>query len=297
MEAELTANDIQAKIFHEVWPATDGWADDIEGDRVALAMLQWQARGPSGGRARQRLEMWYPHFSGSLPQTTTSVILRPGGIRTMVRTTGGPLDRVHLSFSKNTMARILNRERLGSPADLQLGLRLGGPRTPVAQILTSAAREIRRPSLGSSAKLEALGILAIVEVARMFEMAVDCDDHQPVENKHVALVRERLEDCTSPMPNVTALAQLCGMSPRNLLRQFKAATGQPLIDEIRQSRLRNACFLLASTTLPLKEIAFRLDFASPSSFGEAFRNETGTTPRKYRQDRHNFAPSANRLLS
>ena len=81
-----------------------------------------------------------------------------------------------------------------------------------------------------------------------------------------------------------SVARLCGMSERNLLRLFKQTTGESVAAFVRNIRCDRAREMLAQTELPLKEIAYRLGFASHSSFTAAFRRETGINPTDFRRD-------------
>ncbi|MBJ7442044.1 MAG: AraC family transcriptional regulator, partial [Sphingopyxis sp.] len=72
------------------------------------------------------------------------------------------------------------------------------------------------------------------------------------------------------------------MSPRQLTRGFRASRGHSIGDHIAQTRIDMAKRHLA-TSESVKEIAFALGFASPSSFAFAFRRATGSTPRQFRQ--------------
>lgn len=49
-----------------------------------------------------------------------------------------------------------------------------------------------------------------------------------------------------------------------------------------QCRIRDACVLLVTTDLSMKEIADNLGFSSPSHFSETFRKLRGVSPMDYR---------------
>ena len=65
---------------------------------------------------------------------------------------------------------------------------------------------------------------------------------------------------------------------------FVAKDTAVLKAERSSTHLERAYALLAQSTIPVKQIAARLGFATPSSFTLAFRRATGTTPACYRRD-------------
>ena len=78
------------------------------------------------------------------------------------------------------------------------------------------------------------------------------------------------------------MARLCEIGPGYLARAFKATAGRTIGDYVGEVRMTKARSLLADTDLPLKEIAYRLGFAGPSSFCAAFGKAVGTTPKQFR---------------
>lgn len=83
---------------------------------------------------------------------------------------------------------------------------------------------------------------------------------------------------------IADLAAEAGISPGHLVRTFKRSTGRTVHQFVEDVRLERARALLSGTTLPLKQVASRLGFGTPSSFSLAFRRATGTTPGRYRRE-------------
>lgn len=71
-------------------------------------------------------------------------------------------------------------------------------------------------------------------------------------------------------------------SPSQAIRIFKRAYGVTPYDYLLGRRMETAKLLLSSTGLPVKEIAFRLDFADEHYFSNFFKKRTGVSPREYR---------------
>lgn len=82
--------------------------------------------------------------------------------------------------------------------------------------------------------------------------------------------------------NVRSLARELGMSTEHLCRVLKRQTGDTFVTLLRQTRVRAACRLLASTTLCMKEIAGRVGFSSASRFARDFKKLCGVSPSEYR---------------
>lgn len=79
------------------------------------------------------------------------------------------------------------------------------------------------------------------------------------------------------------MAEAAGFSPYHFIRIFAEATGFTPHQYVLNTRIAAARFLLHSTDLPVKDIAFRTGFVSESSFCTAFKKWEGVTPSQYRQ--------------
>jgi len=143
--------------------------------------------------------------------------------------------------------------------------------------------ELTSPDLGSRALSDALATVIIVELARHlradYPERVESGKLAPVQLRRI---RERAA-ADIPAPSVGELARLCGMGERNLLRLFKATTGTTVSAYLKQIQVNRARNYLSTTSLPIKEIAFRLGFNHISNFVAAFHRSTQETPGAYRR--------------
>lgn len=98
-------------------------------------------------------------------------------------------------------------------------------------------------------------------------------------------IDERLHEPLS----VESLARRAGLSPFHFARQFRKIVGQPPHEYIIGKRMARACELLATTTLPVSEIARRIGFGTQAHFSATFRERVGLTPTAYRA-RHGSNP-------
>lgn len=76
-----------------------------------------------------------------------------------------------------------------------------------------------------------------------------------------------------------------GMDRFTLCRQFHQSTGTTVMEQLRRIRIAKAKQFLRYTTFSMEEIGALCGYGSPSYFGKIFREETGRTPRAYR-DQH-----------
>lgn len=83
-------------------------------------------------------------------------------------------------------------------------------------------------------------------------------------------------------PTFEAIARATAQSPRALSRRFAVEMGISWQQALRRIRLTRAVELLASTTLPVTEIAMEVGYSSLSAFNTAFRELVAMSPSQYR---------------
>ncbi len=96
------------------------------------------------------------------------------------------------------------------------------------------------------------------------------------------------EDC--PPPDIDALAALCGIGRRHLMRAWKITTGGTVMEHVERTRFARAVHLLEAGHMPIKAIAADLGFAGQGSFATAFRRRFGDTPGAWRARRRSRRP-------
>jgi transcriptional regulator GlxA family with amidase domain len=82
--------------------------------------------------------------------------------------------------------------------------------------------------------------------------------------------------------SVDDLACSAGMSARNFLRRFKAATGRLPSDYLRSVRIETAKAMLENDRAPVQSIAASVGYSDISFFRTLFKRVTGMTPAEYR---------------
>lgn len=83
--------------------------------------------------------------------------------------------------------------------------------------------------------------------------------------------------------NQDQLAELAGLSTRQLQRQFREAVGRSMMDEYRNIRLETGRELIVTTRLPLSDIAQMTGFSSQSHFTDAFKRHYSHAPSSLRR--------------
>jgi AraC-like DNA-binding protein len=81
-------------------------------------------------------------------------------------------------------------------------------------------------------------------------------------------------------------------SPRQLQRVFADISGPGFRAHLRAVRMARATELLATTDLPVKEIAARVGYDDPSQFSKAFKRTYGVSPSQMRATRRDSGPGS-----
>jgi AraC family transcriptional regulator len=85
------------------------------------------------------------------------------------------------------------------------------------------------------------------------------------------------------------LAEMAGVHPVHLAREFRKRTNLSIGSYIRELRVRRACDDLRTTRLPIAEIALRAGFADQSHLCRWIKRYTGVSPRRLRASQE-FVP-------
>ena len=83
--------------------------------------------------------------------------------------------------------------------------------------------------------------------------------------------------------SVEKVADAVSLSPSHFSRQFKARTGYSPYEYIVLRRIDKAKYMLASTELSVKEIAYATGYNSEENFIHSFRKNVGVAPGIFRK--------------
>lgn len=207
-----------------------------------------------------------------------SVFMLPPGETLLARSDSGEQMSLLCILEKDRIANWLDEDF--SWTDRHLDASMDVQAAQVVQLLRRLAEELRRPSIASDILCEAIAVQLAIELARYYGSLEERAELGGLAGWRLRLIDERVRDCEVP-PTLQELADLCGLSVRQLTRGFRATRGRSLGEHITDMRMDRAKRMLCGGET-VKEISYSLGFSSPSSFCYAFRRETGHSPRQFR---------------
>ena len=155
--------------------------------------------------------------------------------------------------------------------------------TPLAELL----RELH-DAAGEAApdREEEVGLL-MLSLLRLLKKHLFADE-TAVElpsraRSHAERIAEWLDAHYKKPFRLEALASGLHLSPYHVSHVFKKSTGMTPSDYLTRRRIREACVLLANTSLPVGEIAAQLGGLSASYFSQLFKRIKGLSPDQYRK--------------
>ena len=105
---------------------------------------------------------------------------------------------------------------------------------------------------------------------------------RPHSDERIKQIEHHLQSCFDQDIAVEAVAAEHAMSPRNLLRRFKAATGHLPGEYLQLLRVTAARQLLERGRAPVHKVAAAVGYEDSSYFRGIFKRHTGMTPKEYR---------------
>jgi LacI family transcriptional regulator len=102
-------------------------------------------------------------------------------------------------------------------------------------------------------------------------------------NDAVATAVQFIRDNAHRAIQVADVAERVPVGRRSLEKQFRAARGHSLLQEIRRAHVGRAQMLLSETDLKMSTVARRSGFGNASRLAVVFRAITGTSPTDYRR--------------
>lgn len=110
--------------------------------------------------------------------------------------------------------------------------------------------------------------------------------HQPrPQPQDLCAIRDFLEETAAEPLLMEEVARCFHLSLPTLNRKFQQTFGMTPYHYRLEQRMKRAEELLMQTTLPVKEIAFRLGYQKPLYFSAEFRRLRGLSPGNFRNDR------------
>ncbi len=143
------------------------------------------------------------------------------------------------------------------------------------------ADEARHPGFASQILVESIASQVSVDLLRYGLALPERGVQGGLAPWQLRRIEERLYEVREA-PTLHELAELCGISVRQLTRAFRTARGCSVGTHVADRQIGHAKRLLAADQ-SVAAIAGTLGFSSSSNFCYAFRRATGLSPGEYRQ--------------
>lgn len=271
VDAELRGAAIVAQVVRYDIP---GPTDSVMHMPEAYLLNMCLTPRPEGARAGYT-ERWGPHRFERLGD----IFLVPPDEALRIKGAAGRQASI-LCYLRAENVDFLLGQRL-QWTDAQLATTLDITSSRIRNLLFRLAEEVRHPGFASEALLDCLGGELAVELGRFCLEVEDAPISGGLATWRLRLIDERLA-ADPAAPTLAELATLCNLSVRQLTRGFRTSRGCTLGEYVERRQMEAAKRLLMAGQ-SVKEIAFALGFASPSSFTFAFRRAVGTSPSSFRQ--------------
>ena len=119
----------------------------------------------------------------------------------------------------------------------------------------------------------------------MKEKAKDGKDEKEKETLKTKIITFIDENYTNQELNVSMIAYSLNLHPTYISNEFKARTGENLLDYIMKYRIQRAIKLFDNESLNLEAIAEATGYGNLRNFVRAFKKYEGVTPAKYKEIR------------
>ncbi|MDR2880450.1 MAG: helix-turn-helix transcriptional regulator [Azoarcus sp.] len=207
----------------------------------------------------------------------------PTGQRYLAK--GGPGSQRNLFVEMAVDRRMHDSLARGMDVASVLRTCLNMPFERLRELLQRMAREIHEPGFASELLIEGLGVTLLAETLRLLYHAEANNARKGgLSPWRLRAIEERVRD-GGALPTLKELAQLCGLSRRQLMRAFREETGRTIGTFVQDLTMERAKVLLRRTDMPIGQVAAEVGFTTATSFSTAFRRVTGESPRSFRSVR------------
>ena len=151
----------------------------------------------------------------------------------------------------------------------------------IRSMIMRLGREASHPGFASQMLAELISGQIVIELFR-YSARIEAPATGGLTKRHLRIIDERISEQPA-VPALAELAELCGLSVRQLTRAFRVSRGCSIGEYVARRQIDQAKRLLVAGT-SIKSISYYLGFSSPSKFSTAFRRHTGQTPRDFRRE-------------
>ena len=127
-------------------------------------------------------------------------------------------------------------------------------------------------------------IMRLLDEFLAFSMEFAQQKMLPQKKDNIEKIKRYLDEHYMDEITLDELAEMAYLSKYHFTRTFTSYAGASPYQYLISLRLNHARHLLLLTNAPIEEISFRTGFKNSKNFIRAFKQATGTTPEKYRQE-------------
>ncbi len=152
----------------------------------------------------------------------------------------------------------------------------------LSQTLRRVARLISAPEDHDPLAAESLGLLAVLQLYPLLGSSVEPSRGQ-LSLGQQRRIRDFVEAHLHLAVSLSNMAAVAEQSRFHFARSFSRTYGLPPHQYLLRHRIGLTATLLATTNIPVAEIATRVGFSSPARLSTAFRRTFGQSPQSFRQ--------------
>lgn len=201
--------------------------------------------------------------------------------------TEGPVDFMHVYLAPTTIERFVVNCFGGDPRNVVLQECLGESDGLIGSLGLALAEELASEDGAQQAYLDDLMHLLLFRILRRHSNATLAASRRLYALPPYKLKRalDFIESQIAEPIGVTEIAAAGGTSAFHFSRAFRHTMGRPPYAYLLERRIAKAKPLLATSMLPLSEIARQCGFGGVSQFSRMFKRATGLSPSEYRNCR------------
>lgn len=221
--------------------------------------------------------------SSSVPESLGRVLLINPGCAVRMIVPSGQVRSLYCGIQRRKLEQFIGRRVDFDDHRWRMDYKA---RAPVIELLLNRVyEELWGGEFAAELAIDSYANALCIQLARCFLASKDgrADSHKGgLAPWRMRLLRERIH-ADAPAPCLSELADLCGITVRQVSRAFKAETGKTLGKYIGEVIVERAIRLLAESDCPITEIAVGLGFATSASFTHSFCRLTGLRPSELRR--------------
>ena len=198
--------------------------------------------------------------------------------------TEGPVDFLHVYVAPATMDRFVSTSFGRDPCGIELHDCLGAVDPLIGSIAVSLSEELANADGVQQAYLDDLMHLLLFRMLRQHSDASSAASRSlhalPPYKLRRAL--DFIEGQLAAPIGVGEIAAVAGTSAFHFSRAFRHAMGRPPYAYLLERRVARAKLLLATSMVPLSDVAQQCGFGGVSQFSRMFRRAAGVSPSAFR---------------